>query len=202
MSRRPRRTQRRVGQQERSTVIRIFTEGEITKRQYLNLVGPDSVKLQFGKRSSSPVDLVKRAKRDQQADRGGRAIDRSFDEIWCIFDRDDHHRFDEATQAVARAGIRTAVSNPCLELWLILHVSEQTAHISTSRAQARAAELALIDGKNLARAKSDTLKSSYQQARDRALGLDKMHRRNGSPQGSNPSTGVWRLVDSMTGLPD
>ena len=198
MRKRPQRTRRRVGQRERSAVILVLTEGEVTEREYLHLVCPDSVKLQFGKKISSPIRLVEEAERAQRADRGRPAVNKSFDEIWCVFDRDDHHRFDEATRAAARAEIRTAVSNPCFELWLILHVREQSAHISASRAQARAKELDLIDGKKLAVTRLETLKSSHQKARDRALALDRMHLRNGSPQGSNPSTGVWRLVDRLT----
>lgn len=198
MRKRPQRSRRRVGQRERSAVIRVLTEGEVTEREYLRLVCPDSVKLQFGKKISSPIRLVKEAERDQRTDRGRRAVNRSFDEIWCIFDRDDHHGVDEATRAATRAGIGTAVSNPCFELWLILHVREQTAHISASRVQARARELDLIEGKNLGLTKLESLKTSYHKAKDRALALDRMHLRNGSPQGSNPSTGVWRLVDRLT----
>ena len=80
------------------------------------------------------MQLVEEAKRDRSADRGRRTVNRSFDEVWCIFDRDDHHRFDEATRVAKKAGIRTAISNPCFELWLILHARQQTAFISTSDA--------------------------------------------------------------------
>lgn len=148
------------------------------------------------------MQLVERAKRDLSADRHVRAVNRSFDEVWCIFDRDDHHRFGEAIQAAATADIPTAVSNPCFELWLILHVTDQTAHISTSMAQALAEQLNLVDGKNLATANLDTLRSSCLEAKHRALELDKMHERNGSPPRSNPSSGVWRIVDRLRGPSD
>lgn len=197
MRNRPQRTRRRVGQRQRSTVIRVLTEGEVTEREYLSLICRDSVKLQFGKSRSTPIQLVEQAKRDRSADQGSRTVNRSFDEIWCIFDRDDHHRFDEATRAAATAGIPVAVSNPCFELWLILHVREQTAHISTSIAQTLAEQLNLVDGKNLATVNLDMLRSSYPEARRRALELDKMHKGNGSPQGSNPSSGVWRIADRL-----
>jgi len=113
MRKRPQRTRRRVGQRERSTVIRVLTEGEVTEREYLSLICRDSVKLQFGKSSSAPIQMINQAKRDRSVDRRTRTVNRSFDEIWCIFDRDDHKRFDQAMRAAATAGIQIAVSNPC-----------------------------------------------------------------------------------------
>lgn len=199
MRRRPQRARRRVGQRERSTVIRVLTEGEVTERQYLRLICQDSVKLQFGKSKSTPIQLVEEAKRDQSNDRGRRNVNRSFDEVWCIFDRDDHHRFDEAIRVAEKAGIRTAVSNPCFELWLLLHVQQQTAYISASMAQTLANELNLADGKNLATAGLEILKEKYEEAKRRALELDNMHQRNESPLGSNPSSAVWRIADRLLG---
>ena len=193
----PQRTRRRVGQRERSTVIRVLTEGEVTEREYLSLICRDSVKLQFGKSSSAPIQMINQAKRDRSVDRRTRPVNRSFDEIWCIFDRDDHKRFDQAIRAAARAGIQIAVSNPCFELWLVLHVSDQTAHISTAGAQTRAKELNLVDGKHLSSERLNMWRSSYHEAKGRAVGLDKMHQRNGSLLGSNPSSGVWRIADRL-----
>jgi hypothetical protein len=159
------------------------------------------VKLQFGKSNRAPLQMINDAKRDQSADLGARPVNRSFDEIWCIFDRDDHNSFDEATQAAAKAGIQIAVSNPCFELWLVLHVSDQTAHISPAGAQTRARDLNLVDGKHLSGEKLHTWKNSYQAAKRRAVELDKMHERNGSPEGANPSSGVWRIVDRLQDQP-
>ncbi len=203
MKRRPQRTRRKVGQRERRTVIRVLTEGEATEPQYLRLICRDSVKLDVrNSKRTTPIQLVEQAKHDRSTDRRVQAVNRSFDEVWCIFDRDDHHRFGEAIQAAANADIPTAVSNPCFELWLILHVTEQTAHISTARAQTLAEQLNLVDGKNLAQANLDTLRSSCLEAKRRALRLDKMHERNGSPPRSNPSSGVWRIVDRLRGPSD
>lgn len=203
MRRRPQRTRRKVGQRERRTVIRVLTEGEVTEPQYLRLICSDSVKLDIrNSKRTTPMQLVKQAKRDLRADRRVRAVNRSFDEVWCIFDRDDHHRFGEAVQAAANADIPTVVSNPCFELWLILHVTEQTAHISTSMAQTRAGQLNLVDGKDLATANLDALRNSCLMAKHRALELDRMHERNGSPPRANPSSEVWRLVDRLRGPSD
>jgi hypothetical protein len=43
------------------------------------------------------------------------------DEIWAVFDRDTHPRIDDAVALCIRSGVGVARSNPCFELWLILH---------------------------------------------------------------------------------
>lgn len=48
----------------------------------------------------------------------------AFDEIWCVFDRDEHPRFQDACQMAQDNGFGLAVSNPCFELWLLLHFRE------------------------------------------------------------------------------
>ncbi|MBE1710610.1 RloB domain-containing protein [Mesorhizobium japonicum] len=43
------------------------------------------------------------------------------DETWAVFDRDEHPRFQEAVDLCLQVGIGVARSNPCFEVWLILH---------------------------------------------------------------------------------
>jgi len=43
------------------------------------------------------------------------------DQVWVVFDRDDHPRYDEALGLCATKKIKVARSNPCFEIWLILH---------------------------------------------------------------------------------
>ena len=43
------------------------------------------------------------------------------DEVWAVFDRDDHPRFDEAVVKCEEQNVGVGRSNPCFELWLILH---------------------------------------------------------------------------------
>lgn len=50
--------------------------------------------------------------------------DGSFDEVFCVFDRDRHTSFDRACSEISRhsSGVfRAVVSNPCFEYWLLLH---------------------------------------------------------------------------------
>lgn len=43
------------------------------------------------------------------------------DEVWAVFDRDEHPRYEEAARLCQDHHIGLARSNPCFELWLILH---------------------------------------------------------------------------------
>lgn len=46
------------------------------------------------------------------------------DEVWAVFDRDDHPHFDEAITKCESNGVNVARSNPCFEVWLILHLED------------------------------------------------------------------------------
>jgi hypothetical protein len=43
------------------------------------------------------------------------------DEVWAVFDRDAHEKFHNAVQKCQSNRVHVGRSNPCFELWLILH---------------------------------------------------------------------------------
>ncbi len=120
-----------------------------------------------------------------------------FDEIWCVFDTDEHKKLAQAIEEAKQSGIEVAVSNPCIELWLVLHARDQTAHIHRHDVQRLSRELGLTDGKKIADAAWGTLVEAFRTAKQRARTLDERHAGNDSPHRSNPSTDVWRLVDRL-----
>ena len=122
-----------------------------------------------------------------------------FNEIWCVFDVDDHPEIISAVAEARQAGIRTAVSNPCFELWLVLHVEDRTAFVDRHTIQRRAAELGLLDSKSIPESAWPTILDGYKDAKRRAQTLDTMHEGDGRNPGANPSSGVWRLIDSIRG---
>ena len=44
-----------------------------------------------------------------------------FDFVYCVFDRDSHARFEEASDMAQARGFKLARSWPCFEFWLLLH---------------------------------------------------------------------------------
>lgn len=146
-----------------------------------------------------PLSLVDRAvetkKAEAREERRGRG--RAHDGIWCMFDVDDHPNLTEAIQKAEANGIGLAISNPCIELWFILHFEDHTAYLSREYAQSRSAKL-LRCKKRLSREATDRLYENYEDARQRAQRLDVKHKGDGSPSRSNPSSGIWELIECIT----
>lgn len=66
-----------------------------------------------------------------------RRNDLDIDHYWCVVDVESpqpHPHLNGARQMARDNGISLAISNPCFELWLILHHQDQTAHLATSKA--------------------------------------------------------------------
>ncbi|MCY4629592.1 MAG: RloB family protein [bacterium] len=145
-----------------------------------------------GSAGCAPLTLVRRAREL------ARSRDRDFDEIWCVFDVNAHPDVNSAIAEARDSGIQVAVSNPCFELWMVLHVENREAYVHRHEIQRRARELGLLDGKSIPESARQRLTDGYEDAKRRARQLDTRHL-GVSPPGSNPSSGVWRLVDSIRG---
>ncbi|MDE0136893.1 MAG: RloB family protein [Acidimicrobiaceae bacterium] len=139
-------------------------------------------------------EAAKQRKQDVRDERRSRG--RVADEYWCVFDRDEHQDFDEAIAVAAASGITVAHSNPCFELWFILHFRDQTAWIHRHDAQDESEGL-LRCRKRLTLNALETLDEFFADARRRARQLDEWHEGNDSPLRSNPSSGVWGLVERI-----
>lgn len=137
------------------------------------------------------IDAKKRNERDAKRSRG-----RAHDEVWCVFDVDAHPNLDAAMANARDHGIKLAVSNPCLELWFLLHFEDQTAYLDRKQANS-SANHHLSRGKSLTPDDLKALDESYDFARQRARKLDQKHHGDGSGTHANPSSGVWRIVDSI-----
>ena len=65
-----------------------------------------------------PRTLVNIAsKEDRREKRNGER----FDSVYCVFDRDSHPQFEEASNMALDRGFKLARSWPCFEFWLLLH---------------------------------------------------------------------------------
>ncbi|MCY4424011.1 MAG: RloB family protein [Acidimicrobiaceae bacterium] len=206
MNRPRRKVRRRVVPQggktsERVRVIRVHTEGRVTERDYLNHWARlnSGVRIDWGESGVDPMSLVSRAQAELRRSsvntrRHGVA---DFDEIWCVFDVDEHPNRSQAIFEARQSDVNVAVSNPCFELWLVLHVEDRAGPVHRSDIQRDATKLNLIRGKSVPDVAWESLEDGYEAAKRRARSLDQMHRDNESPSRSNPSTDVWRLVDRI-----
>lgn len=176
-------------------------EGEETEERYLVDLAQrhrERVLLTVDRFHGRPLHLVEEAvsRRKTGASEARRGGGRPYDEIWCVFDVDDHPNFARAVDLARRNGVELAISNPCIELWFILHLEDQTAFIDGGDAQRRAADL-LGCGKTLTSAALDVLAAHCDDAIDRAHRLDHKHAGDGSPAGENPSSGIAALMEAI-----
>ena len=147
--RRPRRGHR---PRKERRVIRVLTEGKVTEPSYLIAWARrhrHSISLSLPESGMAPETLVDHARQHMRRRRRSRRGDQDFDEIWCVFDIDLHPNVPTAIHNARQSGIEVAVSNPCIELWLVLHVEDQTAYINRRNVQRRANELQLTFGKGI-----------------------------------------------------
>lgn len=181
--------------------ILVFVEGERTEEGYFKFWwrhNRDKVIVHIDERNGTPMTLVEYAvARKQHEEREERrARGRAHDEVWCVFDVDTHLKIEEAVELAQRHDIKVAVSNPCFELWLVLHYQDQTASIDRHSAQ-KLARSHLKCGKALSPQALEALTSRYNEAAKRAKALDKKHEGDDSPPRNNPSSEVWKLVEMI-----
>jgi hypothetical protein len=192
---------RKVGGGPPRKELLVLVEGAVTEEAYLLLWKRRlrrQALIEIPDFHGTPLSLVEKAielKRfEAKEERRGRGS--AHDEYWCVFDVDTHPHLREAVELAASEEINLAISNPCIELWFLLHFAEQTGFIEC-RAARRAVRDELGDGKGLSPDALEALWERYEQARGRAERLDEKHRGDGTPAPGNPSSGVWRLIESM-----
>lgn len=115
---------RRAGKREPKRRFVIFCEGAKTEPAYFTALKKryPQIEIVLMKDHGVPDTLARMAV--EQAKRLRREGTNSFeqrDEIWAVFDRDQHPKFDEAVQRCESNRVGVGRSNPCFELWLILH---------------------------------------------------------------------------------
>lgn len=119
------------------------------------------------------------------------------DQVWAVFDRDVHPRFDDAVKLCERNGVRVARSNPCFELWLILHEGDYDGYRSRHDVQGDWKSLRLEYGRGSTGTPNyDSLVQRVEDAERRAETLLQRRDEEGKPHG-NPSTTAGRLTRAI-----
>jgi hypothetical protein len=123
-----------------------------------------------------------------------------YDEVWCVTDVDQYERDGgKVTAALALAAesrINVAVSNPCFELWLLLHHQNCSGYCANCGAvQAKLKKR--VPGYDKTRLRFRDFVDGLDDATARARALDP----TGLAHTRNPSTGIWRLIDTVLERP-
>lgn len=185
------------------TKVFAFCEGEVTEPGYImafsRLVCNPLVDVEALGPSGVPVTVVQRAveKReelDRTAKKSKDPLDKLFD-VWAVFDCDEHPNIDRAFQLANNNNIKIAYSNPCFEIWPVLHYYNQSAHIDRhvlQRDLERIMESYDSGGSKYVDARC--IFSQFDSAKERAIRLAEGHAEVGTPM-ANPYTDIYKLLD-------
>ena len=135
------------------------------------------------------IEESRKLKRDPPAGR---------DSVWAMFDRDIHPRFAESKNLAHGNGISLAISNPCFELWGILHYQDQDAHLDRHECQRLLRYLCPGYRKSGAKVFDDrtAIEKGYLDAVKRAEKSLERRTEEGIP-GGNPSTSVHLVTEQI-----
>ena len=194
---------RKVATRAPRRTILVFCEGERTETDYLEALKRDpavrdiasvDIRIHQDSLGYAPLTLVRAAveARARAADEEG-----EIDEVWCIFDVEQPKNHPNLKEAIALArdrGVHVAVSNPCFELWLILHFQDQSAPMTSKDA---------IDLRRSLDNSRDKGLDGYlympqrDQAARRARDLDDRHKGNATRfPNDDPSSGMFRFLEA------
>ncbi|HET9957343.1 MAG TPA: RloB family protein [Polyangiaceae bacterium] len=192
---------RRGPKRDRKFLILVVCEGAVTEREYLKSLQHHfrnpRVRVVVPDNSGVPLTVVKTAIRlKKEAAQKAKAQDDDnleYNSIWAVFDVDEHPNLAEAKQLAAKEGIDLAISNPCFELWALLHLEDQRAHIERHAVASRLRKHFPEYEKLLP---FERLIGGYEQAVNRARSLDEEAASHKEP-GRNPTTGVFSLTEQI-----
>ncbi|MDR1426628.1 MAG: RloB family protein [Bifidobacteriaceae bacterium] len=188
---------RRIGHSPELRTLVVFCEGEGSEPDYIRglqrlpqVAGNTALTIEISTKHGVPLTLVDLAVKKLK--------DPEIDECWCVFDVEWPRHHPGLAEALARArgaGVQVAVSNPCFELWLILHYKECSAFLNTDQAERKSRSLDRREGKRVSAA---SYMSRIGDAVRRAEALDRRHEGNGTvfPE-NNPSSGMYLFIRAV-----
>lgn len=146
------------------------------------------------------MTIAEKAAEEVRTHRHGRRKRNSFeesDQVWAVFDRDEHPRFEKAVALCKKHGVSVARSDPCFELWLILHERDYNRPCSRQEAQEELERLwPEYDRDGAKTPDCADMVCRVEEAEKRAEAQLRNREREGTPYG-NPSTTVFRLTRAI-----
>jgi len=198
---------RRRAVREPKRLFTIVCEGKNTEPDYFralrSTVRNSLVDLVIESAAGVPMTIARRSVdlvRQSGAARRRRGRVDSYeekDEVWAVFDRDQHPNFDEAVGLCEAKRVGVARSNPCFEVWLILHETDfdrpDGRHAVQAHLQSLCPEYDAAKGK---RPDCARLIGQIEDAERRAERQLAAREAEGKPFGP-PSTTVFKLTQAI-----
>jgi hypothetical protein len=175
--------------EERRSVL-IVTNGKDTEFDYFNAlreepwVTADKITPKFI--NGAPVKAVIRA--------AAIRAENEYDEAWVVCDVDEFGVHEAVDEAARHDDVELVLSKPCFEVWLILHLRPGCPGFNDATQAGVYLKRILPHWDKTALRFSDFSPEVFNAA-DRAKGL-------GEPPDANPSTVVWRVIESLRAARD
>jgi hypothetical protein len=142
------------------------------------------------------MDKVKARMAELQREQRGNPSAKA-DTVWAVFDRDEHHKVTEAIAGCQDSGAQVAYSNPCFEVWLILHHEDYHAADDHHQVQKRYQTLdPAYDPNGSKTPDCGFLMNRVEEAENRGERQCKSREEEGMPFG-RPSTTVYNLTRAI-----
>jgi hypothetical protein len=145
---------------------------------------------------TTPCSIVDFAREEQKK----ATKDSRYAQIWCVFDRDEHPYIESARDRAYALHIDLAFSNPCFEVWFLLHFERSSKHRERDEVKKHLASRKFIPAYNKSMEVYHSLLESQDKACQHARWLREYHTKAGSSEFQNPSTTVDTLVDYLNSL--
>jgi hypothetical protein len=179
----------------------VLSEGAVTEPEYLDgfthFAKNSRVDVEVVAGAGAPKTMVESAKarKRENEKRARRERDENlrYDQVWCVFDIDDHPNVPDAKQMARDVGIQLAISNPCIELWLWLHFADQPGMQHRHDLQKMMEHYVPGYDKHV---NFPDFESGYFEAVRRAARLDEDAILDNDEE-RNPLTGFWRLTETI-----
>lgn len=195
-----RSTSRILGKKLPKFLIIAVCEGKNTEPAYLKCFakhyGNGLVEIESLAPSGAPLTIVQKAvtrKKELDAKKKTDSFDVLY-EVWAVFDVDEHPNIPQAVNMAKDNNIHTAISNPCIEIWPLLHFTFYRSHIHRHDLQRELAKYMgsyKPDGSKII--DYEQIKADFNIAKTRAEKQLIEHEVVGDPFG-NPSTTFYKLL--------
>lgn len=186
----------------------VFSEGRNTEPSYFkalaNTLSHVLVKLKIYGGEGTPATLAGTAIsyiRGTSRRRDLSSFEKS-DQVWIVFDRDEHPKVKETIDNYRRSGLNVAYSNPCFELWLILHYQDFDRAYDRHKVQDHLSELCPTYSRKTGKDPDcKELVSQVEVAETRARAMNSRRATEDAELGS-PYTDVFQLTTAMRNAND
>lgn len=206
MARRPPRIPPKLGRAKRAIIeprlrVTIYCEGKNTEPQYFNWIaathGNGLVVVKSVPAAGVPQTLVEKAVASKREQRRQKNSFEERDQFWVAFDRDEHPNVPQAIASANAKGVGVAFSNPCFELWILLHLRDHDAPDDRHEIQKiLRTNMPSYDPNGEKKCDLGTLAGSVRAACERAKRMRHRRCEQGAPR-ERPYTDVDLLVETI-----